>query len=322
MSTEEDYNEKESYEVEEEMEEQKPKKGSRILLVVFVLALVGLNVFLGFNIFNQKKELEARQADIAKVTKEKELLKNSLDSLKIAVEAYVGTISEKDAELDKFKAQLDSLEGQLDKKDQIIKSSSGLRAQLAKYRQLEQEWNLKAKQLDSLTKAYEKQQEISQALRTQVDTLNTKTNQLEDLAANLQNKVELGSRLKTSGITFMGLKVKGGKEKETDKSSQVNKLKICYTVDANAIATKGKRDVYLCIKKGNDILTAGSGTFKLRNEKEITYSIKDQVSYSGQPVDQCTYFDVKDDGELASGAYKVEIYIDGIKVGEQNHSLR
>ena len=99
------------------------------------------------------------------------------------------------------------------------------------------------------------------------------------------------------------------------------KLRISFTITKNITAPTGERTLYVRIAKtDNDILTKSSGhTFSYEN-REIAYSIKKYIEYTGEEQSVTVYWDVEE--YLYAGAYRVDIFTDGTLIGSGSFSLQ
>jgi hypothetical protein len=144
----------------------------------------------------------------------------------------------------------------------------------------------------------------------------TKNEELTQTNDRLSKDRAEGARLKLSGIEGMGMVVKkSGEEKESTAAGKVNRLKVCFTVGANALAKKGNHTVYFRVNTPENRVLAGSGdnTFTV-DGKEQLFSSKSELSFNGDATQACASMDVK--STLAKGAYTLELFSEGRKLGE------
>lgn len=171
--------------------------------------------------------------------------------------------------------------------------------------------------------------EIMRSYIRQIDSLNTKNQILiaenkvvkENLQKAITEKDEVakertalsekltkGGTLRCRGFGFQGLTKR---DSETRFTGRIAKMRICFVVNENSVAPKGKRVAYLVIKdpKGNVMVNGSSESISIHNEK-IPTSARRDFDYQGDDVEMCIFYDTKD-ADLASGDYTVLIYIDG-----------
>jgi hypothetical protein len=142
--------------------------------------------------------------------------------------------------------------------------------------------------------------------------------------ARLNNKVAIGERLSTQNVFITGVKLRGnGKEKETIRVSQIDQLKVTFTLGENYVTEKGKKDLILKVV-GPDGATvfnqiSGSGTFKFQNEESL-YSTKKTIEFNQEAQQISLYWDKG--SEFVKGNYKAELYCEGFKIGSSEFELK
>ncbi len=151
--------------------------------------------------------------------------------------------------------------------------------------------------------------------------LATTTTVKEELA----KKVDIASTLNASNISITPINEKsGGREKVTTTAKRVDKLVIAFDVD-NRIAQAGSTEVYVSVTdpegKPVTVEALGSGTFTTREEGDKFFTFK-------MPVDIETgkkkhvEFPWKQNSAFKTGAYKIEVYHNGFKIGEGVSTLK
>ena len=139
---------------------------------------------------------------------------------------------------------------------------------------------------------------------------------------DLTGKVALGSQFKLYQMAAQGIRIRGGnKEKEESRARRVEKIKVCFTVAANALTKPGERDFYIRVAddKGNVFPKGGDSTNVFAaDDKELAYSARRSLNYQNIAEDVCVYF--KKTG-LNPGRYSIDIFADGVKVGETSIGL-
>ncbi len=173
-------------------------------------------------------------------------------------------------------------------------------------------------QIDSLNtlntalrqQATEARQEAEES-RKQYDELVTTT---EALSA----KASAGAVVKARGVVLSAI---NASNKETDRSSRVEKLRTCLSLIENSIAEKGPKIIYIRVKGPDGILMTGDQQriFTVDGE-EMIYSASREVDYQGDEVEVCIYF-ASGQG-FVKGIYNVEVYSSEIKLGSADLLLR
>ena len=173
-------------------------------------------------------------------------------------------------------------------------------------------------QIDSLNR-------INEALATENKEVKKKyseaTRQINTLAQEkktLNAKVTLAAQLDATNINVQPKNKRG---KEAKKVKDVKKIAVSFTIVKNITAKTGERTLYVRIAKpDNDVLTkSSSDTFTYEN-KQLSYSIKKYIEYTGEEQNVTVYWDVQE--FLPAGTYNVYIFADGTMIGQQSFSMK
>jgi hypothetical protein len=242
-------------------------------------------------------------------------------------------------ELESYKGQNASLDSLVSQKDGELKLiSDRIKRLLAQDRVSKVELDKALEEIEQLR--YYKQKYLTQidSLSTQVVLLNRENVQLkgnidnqkrnnENLSlenAGLKNKVAIGAKLNTSALTILGIKMRSnGKEKETMKAKQVEKLKLTFKVAENFVAEKGEKEIYLKItsQDGTTLYNqaTGTATFKFQGDESL-YTQKKVIDFNQEAQDVTIYW--SKGTEFALGKYKAEIFADGFRIGAVDFELK
>ncbi len=173
-------------------------------------------------------------------------------------------------------------------------------------------------QIDSLNR-------INEALTTENKAVKQKyteaTRQISTLAEekkSLNEKVTLAAQLDATNIV---IEPKNKRGKVINKVKNVKKIAISFTIVKNITAKTGERTIYVRIAKpDNDILhKSESDTFAYEN-RDLIYSIKKYIEYTGEEQSVTVYWDVEE--YLPAGTYNVYIFADGNMIGQQSFSMK
>ena len=173
-------------------------------------------------------------------------------------------------------------------------------------------------QIDSLNR-------INEALTTENKEVKKKyseaTRQINTLAQekkNLNEKVSLAAQLDATNII---VEPKNKRGKVINKVKNVKKIAVSFTIVKNITAKTGERTLYIRIAKpDNEVLSKNaSDTFPYEN-RQLAYSIKKYIEYTGEEKDVTVYWDVEE--YLPAGTYNVYIFADGTMIGQQSFSMK
>lgn len=142
--------------------------------------------------------------------------------------------------------------------------------------------------------------------------------------STLQDKVRLGAKLTALNIRAEGQRLKRNKmHKVTNRSSNTEIIRTCFTMIDNEVTDPGKKMVYIrIITPEGTILTErsdNSNVFTFEG-KEIIYSVKKEINYENKKLDLCMYWDVIN--RLSSGEYRIHAYVEGYDIGSTTLILK
>jgi regulator of replication initiation timing len=133
--------------------------------------------------------------------------------------------------------------------------------------------------------------------------------------------IDLGSTLVISNIGIQGLNVKG---KKTDVAEKIHKLKFSFVINENRISSSGKKTIYFVLVNpfGKEVSIDGvSEVLSTKQHGQKLFTGKKQLDYS-QGLIQKAEFDVEMTKVFVDGIYKVQIYENGLLVGESRLALK
>ena len=173
-------------------------------------------------------------------------------------------------------------------------------------------------QIDSLNRLTAQQKEIIADVTKKYNAASRQINTLAEEKKNLTKTVTLAAQLDATNISVLAANKRG---KEAKKVKDVVKLKIGFTIVKNITAETGERTLYVRITKpDNSVLTKNeANTFTYEN-RELAYSIKKYIEYTGEEQAVTVYWDVEE--FLYAGSYRVDIFAGGILIGSQNFTLK
>ena len=173
-------------------------------------------------------------------------------------------------------------------------------------------------QIDSLNR-------INEALTTENKEVKKKyseaTRQINTLAQekkNLNEKVTLAAQLDATNFV---IETKNKRGKVTNKVKNVKKIAVSFTIVKNITAKTGERTIYVRITNpNNEVLSkSASDTFTYEN-RDLEYSIKKYIEYTGEEQTVTVYWDVEE--FLPAGTYQVYVFADGTMIGQQSFSMK
>jgi hypothetical protein len=290
----------------------------KIIVIVLAIIVIGLIIML----FSSRSTLKSL---LAEKEQQRVELKQELDSLLI--------------EHEKVKVEYGQLADSLVNKDSVIQANATEIRRL-----LDTEWEyykVKKKlgqlqlvaqgyvrQIDSLYRVNATLSEENVAIKKNLKDLKKENEQIENDRKVLSGKVEIAAVLKAVNMEATGIRVRGNGEKEvtTDKVQRVDEVRVCFTISENAIATPGKKDIYIRIARPDqEILMKGrldDFSFEYQGER-LQYSMMQTIDYENRAVDLCEYWKKEySSQEMTAGLYHVDIFCENAVIGHTTFTLR
>lgn len=302
------------------MSNETSNNGSKISIVVLVIALIGSWIYF-VNTNNTKTEI------ITNYTAEVAVLdstKNSIQADFIAASAKVdslnqentglqGELQEKSVAIQKLKMNISN----------ILRKKAATDKELGEAKSMISELNGKVNNLlADLGKVQEENKQLNaqnQELTTQNSTLSSNLNTTKKEKDRLQ---DIGSTLHASTFTIQAIRVKGnGSERATASAKRANLIRLAFMIDKNKITPSGNQELYVCITGPEGKAIGDGGNFNTREDGARTYANKLSVVYE-QNVALPVSYDFKQSNKFTEGAYKVEVYHNGFKIGEGKTELK
>lgn len=172
-------------------------------------------------------------------------------------------------------------------------------------------------QIDSLNRLTAHQKEVIAEVTKKYNAVSRQISNLSEEKKNLNKKVTLAAQLDATAIQIEAVNKRG---KRARRVKDVTKLKIGFTIVKNITAETGERTLYLRIAQpDNSVLTKdASHTFTYEN-RDLSYSIKKYIEYTGEEQRVQVYWDVEE--FLYAGTYTVYIFAEGTMIGSQQFTL-
>ena len=173
-------------------------------------------------------------------------------------------------------------------------------------------------QIDSLNRLTAHQKEVIAQVTQKYNDASRQISNLAEEKKNLNKKVTLAAQLDATNINIQAV---NKRDKTAKKVKDVKKIAVSFTIVKNITAKTGERTLYIRIAKpDNDVLTKNaSNTFPYEN-RELTYSIKKYIEYTGEEQNVTVYWDVEE--YLPAGTYHVYIFAEGTMIGQQAFSMK
>lgn len=294
-------------------EQQKDQDSKKVIVLIVITILLGVNALLLWQFFDKKTHLEQVSRELDTTMAEKESLSAELQRVK--------------TEYEKLNQENASLQNQLSAKDEEIRLkiaqiqkliASGDAVQLKKAKEeltalkaLNQTYVL---QMDSLKTANKQLTDENVSLNQNLTTVTTKVNSLTQENSLLSNKVAIASVLKTANLRAFGVRYKGsGKETETSKAKNTDRIKTCFTIMENLVVDKGPKDIFVrVLSPDGAVMSTSSETF-IFNGQATLYTTKESIMYENRDTELCVYWEKGN--TYNPGKYTIELYCENNQIG-------
>lgn len=298
-----------------EYENDDPRKGAnksilgyRIVIIILAVILAAITV-LYYNIHRQQ------QADYDLLVIDRDSIQNNLSDLM--------------QDFDDLQLSNDTLSLQMgierQRADSLMQRLKQERSwSLAKIKQYEKEVGTLRTimrgylhQIDSLNTLNKKLIDENVSYRKEITTAQMRAEMAEEKAQELNNKVRQGSVINARGIRMVAL---NARSKEVSRIKNAERLRVDFTLTANALATPGEKTIYVRILSPDGYVLSSESvpTFEFEGER-LSYSASRDVDYQNEDLNIGIFYT---GSGFTVGTYQVQIYCDGFLIGSIELPMR
>jgi hypothetical protein len=298
--------------MENQEQYQKKSKRKNIIIIILAIIIVGLLI----DKFVQKRQTDTLITQLENSNTEKQ---NINDELKGLYKQYESLRTNNDSINQKLEVEKQKIAGLMEEL-KYVKTSN--QHKIKEYKEevntLRQIMRSYIVQIDSLHRKNQLLMAENTEVKNKYKDVLIRNEDLSYERDSLAGTVGLASTLKTMNLLANGINIRG---KETQWIDKIDKIKVCFTIDENMIATKGKKWIYLRIAKPDKYVIAESEYDLFPYEgNQIAYTAKREIDYTGEKTDLCVYW--KKSQELQPGLYYVDIFADGKRIGTIAFTLK
>ncbi len=296
------------------MENQNNNSSLKAIIVILALLLAGSLAYI-FKMTTDAKSLETS------VTTERSEKDKVLDELAILKTTYDEAIAAKTALSDDLVAEREKVEQLM----ADLKKSKGDASSMRKYRDQYNDLNRKMKTLIAQNEELRNKNQVLTVQRDSTVVALGQQKKFNDTLViqneNLAKTVEKGAKLVVMNLRTQAIKQRSsGKQIETERASRADKLKVCFSLAANAIAKSGEKVYYIqIIDSKNNVL--GDKKTETFGDQTLTYSFTTTVNYNNEAVNVCEFLDGKGK-DFEKGNYFVNIFDKSELVSKTSFSLK
>ena len=277
-------------------------RGYRIVIIILSVILAALSV-LYFSIHRQQMlDNELLQADRDSIQNDLGRLMTDYDGLRISNDSISAGLTLERERADSLMTRLKKERSwNLAKIKQYEKEVGTLRTIMKGY----------VKQIDSLNTLNKKLIKENVGFRKEISSAKLRADMAEEKAAELDNKVKVGSVLRARDIRLAAL---NDRSKPVSRVKSAARLRVDFALAANELATPGNKAVYVRITSpdGYVLTTEAMPTFEFEGER-LSYSAMREVDYQNQDLEVGIYYNSTG---FAAGTYQIQLYCEGRLIGQ------
>jgi flagellar basal body-associated protein FliL len=288
------------------------KKFWIVLLVLLILALLGGVAYLFMNLQEQKQVNRDMQelAELDKQEMENEYERFALQYSEMKTQINNDSIVE---QLTQEQMKTQRLLEELKKvKADDAREITRLKKELATVREVLRSYII---QVDSLNRLNESLKKENSRVNAVLQERNSQIEGLSNEKASLSEKVAIAAQLDATNIS---LSLLNKRDKPTKKLKDTKKMQVNFTITKNVTASNGNRTIYVRIQNPGGNTLSGGGSFAYEN-RNLEYSMKKTIEYSGEEVSVATFWNVSQ--MLEGGQYRVSIFADGNMIGSRTFNF-
>jgi hypothetical protein len=126
--------------------------------------------------------------------------------------------------------------------------------------------------------------------------------------------------LTATNINAKGVKIYSDLYKSSN--SQIQQLRVCYTLQKNEALKAGSRKVYIqVVNPKNQIISKGNAFVENASGTKLQFSALSEVNYNKKDTDVCAYVDLEENKTI-KGSYIINIYSDFTKIGSTTYEYK
>lgn len=282
---------------------EEQKKTVPIGMVALSIILSAVLIFLVIMYFDQKnKMIEMEEV----LTQEKDSLANELRKMAASYDTLKTDNDTLNANLEKEKKRIIDLLAINASNAQLIKK---YRSEISTMRNIMKSYIVQIDSLNTRNKILVAENIQIKDQMTKVQNTNVELNKARDV---LNAKVEIASVIPAKNIAAVAL---NKKRKETNRINSLDKIRTCFVLRENPIATAGQKEVFMrVIRPDSLVVTTSSDNIFNYKGNTLVYSANRTVDYLNQDVEMCIYLD--NTGDFIIGTYSVELYLENNMIGK------
>lgn len=282
------------------------------LAVVILLLIAGIG-YLTFSLVQQKEANKEMQelADLDKKEMENEYEQFARQYSEMMTQINNDSIVEQLTQEQLRTQQL--LEELKNVKSTNAREIARLKKELATVRAVLRNYVL---EIDSLNRVNQTLTDENERMKSQYSEATRQIEGLSSEKASLSEKVAIAAQLDATNIRMV-IKKKNGKV--VKKIKDCRNIEVAFTIARNVTAPNGMKTFYVRITTPTGAVLGNGATFPYE-DRNIEYSMKKSMEYTGEELQVSTYWNVAE--FLSAGNYTVSIFADGNMIGSRTFQFK
>jgi len=288
--------------------EQPQKKSAPIAMIFTTVILAAALIFLVVMYFDQKNNMVEIETVL---TQEKDSLANEL---RLMVHGYDTLKTDNDTLMANLQRERERIVQLLSINASNVQLLKKYRAEIGTMRDIMKGYIV---QIDSLNTLNQQLMAENIGFKQQITEVQNTNVELTKAKEELTSKVTVASVIQAKDINAVTL---NKKRKETTRIANIDKLRICFTLRENPLATAGEKEVFMRIIRPDSLVitTSPDNLFDFNGDK-LVYSASRLVDYMNQDIEMCIFLD--NTGDFIEGTYSVELYLENNIIGRTSFAM-
>ena len=288
---------------------EQPQKKSAPIAMIFTTVIIAVAlIFLVVMYFDQKNNMVEIETVL---TQEKDSLANEL---RLLVHGYDTLKTDNDTLMANLQRERERIVQLLSINASNVQLLKKYRAEIGTMREIMKGYIV---QIDSLNTLNQQLMAENIGFKQQITEVQNTNVELTKAKEELTSKVTVASVIQAKDINAVTL---NKKRKETTRIANIDKLRICFTLRENPLATAGEKEVFMRIIRPDSLVitTSPDNLFDFNGDK-LVYSASRLVDYMNQDIEMCIFLD--NTGDFIEGTYSVELYLENNIIGRTSFAM-
>lgn len=282
------------------MENNSKNTGLKIALAIAAALFLG-TLFYTSQLYNEKKENEAQ------LKEEKALVMKDLNAMAAQYDLVIGENEEVNSRLIDAKSRIQGLIDSLKISENNVKS---LWRYKKKYLALQEEMDVLITENDKLKVENRLLASSLDSTRLQLEERTLFTDSLLVQNTELADRVENAANLSTVGLKGFGvIERRSGKLIPTERARRSDKIRVCFTVPKNKLATSGDKEFFIqVLDPSSNVLGVNEQIVFNDGAETLNYSVISKFNYENANLDICEFVASRGKEKFEKGNYTVNVF--------------